>query len=165
VDANAARSHLATSVYLQMALKPHIVHVVGHTEADHAATAEDVIEACQFARRAIETAIKGMPDMLADARIQGRADHLVHEAQVTLQVIRTLASSDTIDPWVDPATLAWSVQTGILDAPHLRNNPFAPGRIQTRIIHGCCETINSSGEPISESKRLETLMKPGGKNE
>ena len=28
-----ARAHLAASVYLQMALKPHIVHVVGHTEA------------------------------------------------------------------------------------------------------------------------------------
>lgn len=165
VNANAARSHLATSIYLQMALKPHIVHVVGHTEADHAATAEDVIEACQIARRAIETAIKGMPDMLADARIQERADHLVHEAQVTLQAIYNLAGTSTIDPWVDPSTLARSVQTGILDAPHLRNNPFAPGRIQTRIIHGCCETINSSGEPISESERLETSMKPGGKNE
>ena len=35
----AARAHLATSVYLQMALRPHIIDVVGHTEADHAATA------------------------------------------------------------------------------------------------------------------------------
>jgi hypothetical protein len=39
LDSSAARAHLAASVYLQMALKPHIVHVVGHTEADHAATA------------------------------------------------------------------------------------------------------------------------------
>jgi hypothetical protein len=29
VDVDAARAHLATSVYLQMALNPHIVHVVG----------------------------------------------------------------------------------------------------------------------------------------
>ncbi|NMC54466.1 MAG: cobalamin B12-binding domain-containing protein, partial [Chloroflexi bacterium] len=50
----AARAHLATSVYLQMALQPDIVHVVGFTEADHAATADDVIESCQLARRAIE---------------------------------------------------------------------------------------------------------------
>jgi len=30
--------------------EPHIVHIVGHTEADHAATAGDVIEASQMAR-------------------------------------------------------------------------------------------------------------------
>ncbi len=47
VDPVAARAHLAASIYLQMAIKPHIVHIVGHTEAHHAATAEDVIEAAQ----------------------------------------------------------------------------------------------------------------------
>ena len=57
LDLAAARAHLASSIYLQMALKPHIVHVVGHTEADHAATAEDVIEACTMARRVIENAV------------------------------------------------------------------------------------------------------------
>ena len=31
-------SHLSTSIYLQMALKPDIIHIVGHTEAHHAAT-------------------------------------------------------------------------------------------------------------------------------
>jgi hypothetical protein len=31
LDPDAARAHLATSVYVQMALQPHIVHVVGHT--------------------------------------------------------------------------------------------------------------------------------------
>ena len=40
-----------------MALKPHIIHIVGPTEADHAATAEEVIEACGLARRAIDNAI------------------------------------------------------------------------------------------------------------
>ena len=38
VGAAAARGHLAASIYLQMALRPHIVHVVSHSEADHAAT-------------------------------------------------------------------------------------------------------------------------------
>ena len=57
------RAHLATSVYVQMALRPHIMHVVGHTEAHHAATAEDIIEACKLARRAIENALAGQPDL------------------------------------------------------------------------------------------------------
>ncbi len=50
---NAARAHLSASIYLQMALKPHIVHIVGHTEADHAATAADIIDASLMARQAI----------------------------------------------------------------------------------------------------------------
>ena len=55
------RGHLAASTYLQMALRPHIVHVVGHTEAHHAATAKDVIAACKVARRAIDNALAGTP--------------------------------------------------------------------------------------------------------
>jgi len=58
LDLAAARAHLAASVYLQMALRPHIVHVVGHTEAHHAATADDVIEACKLARRAAEAGLR-----------------------------------------------------------------------------------------------------------
>ena len=73
LDPEAARGHLAASTYLQMALKPHIVHVVGHTEAHHAATADDVIAACKVARRAIEDALAGAPDMRLDPRVQQRA--------------------------------------------------------------------------------------------
>jgi hypothetical protein len=64
LEQNAARAHLAASVYVQMALRPHILHVVGHTEAHHAATADDIIDACWMARRSIENALKGQPDMI-----------------------------------------------------------------------------------------------------
>ena len=76
LDPECGAGHLAASVYLQMALKPDIVHMVGHTEADHAATAEDVIEASRMARRAIENAVRGAPDMTADplCRAQGRIE-------------------------------------------------------------------------------------------
>ena len=62
LDPDAARGHLAASTYLQMALKPHIYHIVGHTEAHHAATAEDIIEASKIVRRAISNAL-GAPNM------------------------------------------------------------------------------------------------------
>ena len=140
VDPTAARAHLATSIYLQMALKPHIIHIVGHTEAHHAASAEDVIEACGLARKSIENALRGAPDMTADPAIQLQVDHLVSEANITLQAIRNLATDEIHDPLTDPATLAKSVGLGILDAPQLRNNPFAPGRINTRVINGSCVT-------------------------
>lgn len=157
LDPAAARAHLAASIYLQMALRPHIVHIVGHTEADHAATAEDVIEASGLARRAIENALRGQPDMTADPQIRKRRAHLVKEAQQTLQAIRNLAGPGVTDPLTDPATLARAVQTGILDAPQLKNNRFARGQARTRIIQGACHAVSSTGRLLSESRRLEQL--------
>jgi hypothetical protein len=78
LDADMARGHLAASVYLQMALKPDIIHIVGHTEAHHAATADDVIEASKITRRAIQNAM-GAPDMISDARIKKRRKELAAE--------------------------------------------------------------------------------------
>ena len=164
LDPDAARAHLAASVYLQMALRPHILHVVGHTEAHHAATADDIIEACKLARRAVENALRGQPDMTADPAVQQRQEELVREAQVTLGAIRALAGPDVNDPLTDPATLARAVTTGILDAPHLRNNPFARGQIVTRIDpRGACVAVDpATGRALSEEERIAGLgIRPG----
>ena len=151
---DAARAHLAASIYLQMALKPHIVHIVGHTEAHHAATAEDIIQASRMARQAIENALAGQPDMTQDPAVQARVETLTKEAAVTIDAIKGLAPSATTDPLTDPETLANAVSLGILDAPHLQNNPFARGTIQTRIVDGACEVTDPSGKIISETIRL-----------
>ncbi len=156
---DAARAHLAASIYLQMAIKPHLVHIVGHTEAHHAATAEDIIQASRMARQAIENALKGQPDMTQDPKIQERVEELLREADVTLQAIRSIATDDIQDPLTDPAVLSKAVKIGILDAPHLKNNPFARGAIQTRIMDGACVAVDSTGEPISESVRLHHILK------
>ena len=159
LDGYAARAHLATSIYLQMTLKPHIIHVVGHTEAHHAASAEDIIEACGIARKAIENSLAGAPDMVADPVVHTQVEHLVSEAGVTLQAIRCLGENASSDAWMDPEILTQSVRLGILDAPHLRNNPFASGRIKTRIQDGSCVATDSEGLPLTEEKRLENLLK------
>ncbi len=159
LDPAAARGHLAASVYLQMALRPHIVHVVGHTEAHHAATADDVIEACKLARRVIENAVTGAPDMTLDPRIQACKQELLVEAQVTLNAIRGLAGRGVTDPLVDPATLARAVASGILDAPHLRNNRYARGQIATRMdAWGACVAVDAAGHPLCEAQRLAGLL-------
>jgi hypothetical protein len=156
LNADAARAHLAASIYVQMALKPHIVHIVGHTEAHHAATADDIIAASAMARRAIDNALRGQPDMTADPAVQARKNELVREAQVTLAGIHALADSNAVDPLADPVTLARAVTDGILDAPHLKNNPFARGEIATRIDkRGACVVVDSeSGRPVMEEERL-----------
>lgn len=157
LDAVAARAHLATSVYLQMALKPDIIHVVGFTEAHHAATAEDVIESCRLARKAIENSLKGTPDMGADPKIKKRVSWLVNEAGLIIQAIRDLNHSQPVDALTDPVTLSGAVTSGILDAPQLMNNRFARGQIETRIINGACLPVSSKGKPISEKYRLDIL--------
>jgi methylmalonyl-CoA mutase cobalamin-binding subunit len=157
LDITAARAHLVTSVYLQMALQPHIIHIVGHTEADHAATAEDVIEAAGLAQRAIENALHKAPDMTADPLVQQRAAELEEEAGVILAEIRRMGADYAQDPWTDPQTLARAVTSGVLDAPQLKNNPFARGKIKTRIIAGASVSVDEKGNRLMESARIEQL--------
>ncbi|RIK36145.1 MAG: methionine synthase [Chloroflexi bacterium] len=159
LDLDAARGHLAASVYLQMALRPHIVHIVGHTEADHAATADDVIEAARIARRAIENALRGAPNMTHDPAIQARKAELVSEAGITLAAIRNLAGPAVDNPLADAATLARAVEVGILDAPQLRNNRFAAGRVVTQIDErGACVAVDpETGDLLPEGERLGRL--------
>lgn len=158
LEDNAARAHLATSIYLQMALKPHIIHIVGHTEADHAATSEDVIAASLAARRSIENALAGQADMTVDPRVQARKNYLIEQTQITLQAIKAISLAGSDDPLTDPPTLTKAVNLGILDAPQLKNNPFAPGNISTRILQGASETIDELGNLISEQERLKDFL-------
>jgi methylmalonyl-CoA mutase cobalamin-binding subunit len=159
LDEDAARAHLATSVYVQMALRPHILHVVAHTEAHHAAEVEDVIEACKLARRAIENALRGQPDMMADPMVQARKEELVQEVQITLGAIRSLAGPLVSDPLADPTTLARAVTSGVLDAPHLSNNPFGRGEVVARIDRrGACVAVDpATGRKLSERDRIGRL--------
>jgi hypothetical protein len=136
-----------------MALQPHIYHIVGHTEAHHAATADDIIEDSKIVRRAIQNAL-GAPSMIYSPEVQTRKEVLIHETRITLQAIRNLAGQGVEDPWADGGTLARAVTEGILDAPQLLNSRFAKGAISTRVVNGACEAVDSSGRVISEKERL-----------
>ncbi|MBN1264255.1 MAG: cobalamin B12-binding domain-containing protein [Anaerolineales bacterium] len=171
LNMEAARGHLAASTYLQMALKPNIVHIVGFSEADHAATPDEVIAAGNLVQRVIENALRGSPNLLADPALQERAEELTAEAQVTLQAIRELAplvstvpteeaDIDPADqPLINPAVLSAAVTRGILDAPHLVNNPYARGKIHTTCDgRGACLAVNpDSGETWCEAERIASL--------
>ncbi len=157
LDTDAARGHLAAGTYLQMAIQPHIYHIVGHTEADHAATADDVIEASKIVRRAIENAVRGAPDMTADKAITKRRKELVKEAKILLDAISALAGPEAGDPLTDAATLTRAVTAGLMDAPQLRNNKFGRGEVRTRIINGASVAVDLKGKSLTEARRLSTL--------
>lgn len=158
VNVNLAKGQLASSVMLQMALRPHIVHVVAHCEAHHAATPEDIAEAVGIARGVIRNALYGLPDMALDPRVQERKEELLEEARVLLGAIREIAPPGTQDPWADPATLALAVRIGLLDAPHLRGNRAASGEVRTRMVDGACRAVDEEGRPLPEKLRVSRLL-------
>lgn len=147
-----ARAHLAQSTMLQMAVQPHIIHIVGHTEAHHAATAEDVIEASLMVQEVVETALRGNPDLTADPVVQQRKQALIEETHTLLNAIRIL-NPNVEDPLSDPVTLAQAVSVGLMDAPQLVNNAYAPGHVRTRSIGGAIQAVDGQGQAITEAQR------------
>jgi len=158
VDPDYARAQLAASVYLQMALRPSIVHVVGYCEADHAATAEEVIESCKMATKVIQNCLYGMPDMTRDPEVQRRKDELVEEAMIIVEVIQQLGAGKTEDPLTDPDVLAQAVEIGLLDAPQLKGNPYACGKVRTKIINGANYAVDEEGNILSEKERVKRIF-------
>jgi methylmalonyl-CoA mutase cobalamin-binding subunit len=158
-DPHVACGHLAATVCLQMQLKPHIVHIVGPTEAHHATTAAELIQACRITDGAISQCLLGLPDMTADARVQRRKAELLREAGVLLEAVARLGSVGR-DPFTDPDVLARAVETGLLDAPHLRGNAAARGAVVTGIVGGACLAVDpATGKPLAEEERIARLQR------
>jgi hypothetical protein len=164
VDQVAARAHLAQSVMLQMSVRPHVIHVVGYTEADHAASADEVIESVRMAGYVAEVALRGNPDMISDPCVQERRAELLAETQVLLDAIRALGSH-LDDPLSDPDTLARAVAVGLLDAPQLINNPFACGTVRTRSVGGAIMAVDGDGAPLSERERVRQVLARAARSE
>ncbi len=159
-DLDVAKGQLAASTYLAMSLKPHIVHVVGFCEADHAAKPEDIIESCKIVKGVIKSTLHGMVDMKQDKDVQRRKTELIKEAKFLLNTIKSLYI-ESEDPWSDPVVIADAIKKGIIDAPHLIGNKSAKGTVETRIIDGKCMAYSSDlGRAISEEERLLELLNP-----
>lgn len=154
-DPEAGRGQLASSTMLQMALHPAIVHVVAYCEADHAATAGEVIASCRIAQQVIANTLQGSPDLTADPAVQERRQELVVEAGLLLDALLTLGRDRVEDPLLDPATLAEAVRLGFLDAPQLQPGGPACGKVVTRLVGGACRAVDpATGRVWSEEERL-----------
>lgn len=158
VDLDAAKGQLAASAYTSMMLEPAIVHVVGFSEADHAATAEDVITSCKIVRQVIKECRSGIPNPRPDPQIFARKVQLVSDASLLLRVLAELPEDNTLHPLLNPATYELALKQGILDAPGLKGNPIARGRLQTQMIDGACYAVDENCEILSEFDRLEELV-------
>ena len=157
-DFDSGKGQLASSIYTGMMLKPHIVHVVGFCEADHVATAEEIIESCKIARRVIHDCLLGTANPLDDQEILRRKNELVKEAMLLIAAINSLGDDSSTNPLIEPLTYVRAIEAGVLDAPHLRNNPIAKGQLRTKMIDGKCVAVDSNlRRPINEINRLRQL--------
>jgi len=153
-----AKGQLASSVYTAMALKPHIVHVVGFSEGDHAANTDEIIESCTIAKGVVKKALLGMPDLGADPAIAQRKTQLVREATQLVDAVKRVGLRMAKDPLTSPQTIATAVRLGLLDATDLRGSPVARGAITTRVVGGACVTVDkNTGAVVSEEERLKGL--------
>ena len=153
-----AKGQLAASTMLAMQLRPHIIHVVGFCEGDHAATADDVIESCEIVHGVLKNTMVGIPDMTIDPFVQSRKQELLTEADVLLNSLCNQADGGS-DPLTSPKLLAAAIKKGILDAPHLQGNAYAAGKLQTRIANGAVYAYDPINKRmLSEAERLTTLL-------
>ncbi len=160
---NVAKGQLGASTVHALQIKPHIIHVVGYCEGDHAAEASDVIESCEIVQGVIRNCFSGNADSLADPVVIARRDALLAEASVLLSAItelsKTMKRSREQDPLTDPVVLAEAIRIGVLDAPHLKGNSYAPGTLETRCIDGGIDAWSKKGEyKLSEKERLSSLI-------
>ncbi|OFX13238.1 MAG: hypothetical protein A2Z18_08320 [Armatimonadetes bacterium RBG_16_58_9] len=154
---SVAPGQLAASATLALGMKPHIIHVVSFTEADHAATADDVIESCKIVRGVLKNCMFGFCDLAADEKVKKRKDELVAEAKLILRSVSALESK-TGDALSDPDALAAALKVGILDAPQLAGNPAVAGRVKTACIDGAIYAVDrESGKALTEAERLAVL--------
>lgn len=158
LDMDQAKGHIGSSIHTMMAIRPHIVHVVGYTEANYHVGPKELIESCRIAQGAIRNALLGVPDPMRDDAVRKRHAELLDEAHFLLDRIRDLAPNDVEDAWADPGTLARAVSVGILDAPHLLGNAVACGKTITRMLDGGSRAVDpASGAPMTERQRLKWL--------
>lgn len=156
---SVAQGQLAASALISLSLKPHILHVVGYSEADHAVYPDELINSCNIIHGVLHNCLSGLPDMTIDPAVIARKDELKNEARILLNSIKLLDSDKTQDSWTNPLLIEKAIKIGLLDAPHFQGNPHLCGKILTRLINGAWYAIdNQSGEPIYEFKRTNRIL-------
>ena len=164
-DPDIAKGQLASSITVAMAIKPHVVHVVGYSEGDHAATSKEIIESCKIAKGVIKNCLMGLPDMASDRNVRKRKEELLRDVNILLEAIKSIGNSqkpigNRADPWTDPETLNKAVKIGLLDAPHLKGSEHAKGELTTRIIDGACYAVDpETNKILTEKERINYVLR------
>lgn len=155
---NRAKGQLAASTLLALSIDPQIIHVVGYCEGDHAASADDVLESCEIVHGVLKNCLAGVEELTWGSRVEARTNELISEARLLLDEIRRLDTTGEEDPLASPQIISKAIQQGLLDAPHLKGNSQAAGRLVTRVVDGAVVAVDpETREPLNEEHRLQRL--------
>ena len=150
-----AQGQLAASIVVSMALKPHILHVVGFSEADHAIFPDELIHSCNIAHGVLHNTLYGMPDLTDNEPVRQRKEQLKSEALILLNALDEFGKNISDDPWSDPEVIEKAIKRGLLDAPHFQGNPHLAGNVVTNLIDGGYYAIDpSTGNKLTETQRI-----------
>lgn len=155
-----AKGHLAATTLIQLTIKPDIVHVVSHSEARHAAKPEDIIESCNIINQVIDRMYSSKINIL-DKDIEKRKEELIQQAKWIINLVPCLAkhSEEKVNPWINYNVLNRLVKYGIFDAPHLKNNEYAAGKIKTKMIDGACYSWDENRQiKLDEIERIKDII-------
>lgn len=154
-----AQGQLAASALVSLSIEPHILHVVGYSEGDHAAYPDEVIHSCNIVHGVLKNCLEGLPDMKLDSRVKDRKAELIGEARVLLEALAEFGRDADGDPWTDAGVLARAIKEGLLDTPHFKGNPHLCGQISTRLIDGAWHAVDGvSGKILSEAERTRAIL-------
>ena len=164
-----AKLQLARSTLLQMLMNPDIIHLVSYCEADHAATAYDIIESSQIVRKAVELFKENESDIRKAAVhpfVETRKNYLISESKDLLNQIASVKESyegQNISKYLsDPYVLKEAMRRQYMTAPGIMNVNYANPNIITKPspfgVVDCYEEWDAQ-LPLTEKERIIRLEK------
>lgn len=169
-DLKVAKYQLARSTLLQMIINPSILHLVSYCEADHVATAEDVIESSQVLRHAVKLFKENEIDIRNTIDwdiVHKRADFLYDEALTVLNALvefevgnNKINKNELYIHLSKPSLLKKAMQYQYMTAPGITNIKYANSNIFTKPSEygflDCYENWEDL-KPMLESERIKKI--------
>jgi hypothetical protein len=160
LNLNRAKGQLAAATMVQLAIKPDIIHVVSFSEADHAANPSDIIESCNIVEQVVNRVYASNLNVINN-KINERKEELIKQAKWIVDLVPHLAKNreEGKNPWINSNILHRMVKFGIFDAPHLKNNKYALGKITTKVTNGGCYSWDPIRDKIlDEIERIKGII-------
>ncbi|RXM74395.1 hypothetical protein [Clostridium tetani] len=171
IDLEIAKYQLARTTLLQMILNPEVIHLVSYCEADHAATAEDVIESSKIVRKAVRVFKENEPDLkkiLRHSVILQRKEYLLKESKYVLNHITKLSDqyykgmdiNEYYKCLSDSKALAEAMKIKLMSAPGITHPDYVnPDMLTKAGEYGFIDCYENWDDkiPMSEERRISLL--------